>query len=193
MKGNVKQLFSGEQVARAFYAQGENRHVIMLIGVPGSGKSALALKFPQFGYAVLNKDSIRRELYGCESNQGRFGEVDRLFQGRLNDCLQLGLNVVIDNCNVHMSERRKVIDAALRHNYACHLVLLEVPLSIAKARNAARQRQVPEQVIENFYSELCPQTDAPLSGKGYPKPDEGSLMVIEPELSGYYSLISMRA
>jgi predicted kinase len=145
------------------------------------------------GYAVLNKDSIRRELYGCESNQGMFGEVDRLFQGRLADCMQLGLNVVIDNCNVHAHERSKVIDAARRHNYACHLILFDLPLAVAKARNTERLRRVPEQVIENFYAELHSPAGAALPGNGYPQPGEGSLMVLEPKLRGYYALVSMRA
>lgn len=86
--------------------------LILLIGIPGSGKSSWLeeqglLNNPAF--AVLCPDQVRRELCGNISDQSRNIEVWETVKRRTIECLEQGISVVIDATNVSTSNRRNFI------------------------------------------------------------------------------------
>ena len=63
--------------------------IIMLVGIPGSGKSTVAEQYIQQGYKVHSSDAIREKLYGKEDVQGKAPEVfQRLLKNMRNLFLQ---------------------------------------------------------------------------------------------------------
>ncbi|MBX9689295.1 MAG: ATP-binding protein, partial [Candidatus Obscuribacterales bacterium] len=72
-----------------------------MCGVPGSGKSTLAKRLVDKGYAVLNADSIREELWGDISEQRNSEQVFELFFKRMDEYMALGKDIVVDNTNTN--------------------------------------------------------------------------------------------
>lgn len=132
------------------------RKVIILIGAPGSGKSTLALRLEALGFKRLNADKIREELYGDEAIQGNWKEVWGVFNKRLEDTLFFDTcNIVIDNTNIRSKDRNAI-------KYAVNLLggaetetwLIDVPLEVCIERNAKRDRNTPQEIIEAMFNRL---------------------------------------
>src|ERR1700691_5050078 len=111
-----------------------------MVGVPGSGKTTLAKKLVEKGYHYMNADSIRLELYGSEGEQGDKEQVFEIFFQRLEVALQDGLDIVIDNTNINLRQRKPILERAQRFSYTdVQLWLLDIPLDVCLQRNAARE------------------------------------------------------
>lgn len=145
--------------------------LVMMIGLPASGKSTLAEKFVEAGWVRLNKDALRQELYGDEAELGDMKVINRLFYSRLEEALKAGRNVLVDNLNFNMFYRKGPIEMARSFGYR-HItnLLLNVPADECVRRNKGRARQVPENVIH--------EVAAMMYGDGYPRPFEGQLLVL---------------
>jgi len=149
------------------------RKLVVMVGVPGSGKTTLAKKLVEKGFHYLNADSIRLELYGNEAEQGDKEQVFSLFFQRLEIALEQGLDIVIDNTNINMRQRRPIIERAQRFSYNdVQLWLLDVPLDVCLQRNASRQRIVPDDIVANMFMEL--------NRSGRPQRVEGRIVIIRP-------------
>jgi predicted kinase len=148
--------------------------MVLLIGLPASGKSTISSAFEKAGWVRLNKDSLRKELYGDESVAGNLREVSGLFYRRLEEALQNGRNVLIDNTNVSPLHRKGPLATALVHGYTriTH-VFLDVPVEECLRRNSLRDRKVPEAAIRELAEALTWKG-------GVPTRSEGHLVVLKP-------------
>lgn len=155
------------------------KKLIVLIGVPGSGKTTLALKIAEKGFHYLNADSIRLELYGNEIEQGDKEEVFSIFFQRLESAMGEGKNIIIDNTNLNPKQRKPIIDRAEKYEYQdVQLWLLDIPLDVCLERNKSRERVVPEDIIANMFMEL--------NRSGRPKRMEGKVVILRPGKGGDY-------
>jgi predicted kinase len=130
--------------------------LILLIGIPGSGKSSLADQLQQFGYRVISTDQIRAQLFGDPAIQGDWpqiwAEVER--QLRTVSQTQAGL-AVYDATNVRRQGRRQLIRLAQSIGFTEIIGLwLHPPLRLCLERNRQRWRQVPEAVIRRMERQL---------------------------------------
>ena len=147
--------------------------LVLMVGVPGSGKTTLSKKLVDKGFHYLNADSIREELYGDAIVQGDKEKVFSIFFQRLDDALKQNLNIVIDNTNLNPRQRKPILDRAQKAGYTdVQLWLLDVPLDVCLERNRARARNVPEDIVANMHLEL--------NRAGRPKHTEGKLVLIRP-------------
>ena len=146
----------------------------MLIGLPASGKSTISEAFEKLGWLRLNKDSLRKELYGDEGIQGVFKEVNSLFYERLEAALKAGRNVLIDNTNVSTLHRKGPLAMAADYGYH-HIthVFLDVPVEECMRRNSLRDRKVPDEAFAELAHALTWEG-------GIPKREEGNLVVLNP-------------
>lgn len=124
--------------------------LVLLVGIPASGKSSFASKFNNDPFTVLSTDTIREELYGDVAIQGP--EAWKVFHVRLKDLVRQRANIIIDNTNVNAKSRREILDTC--KGYEVDYVVFSVPLVECLRRNAARARQVPEEVIRNMSIKL---------------------------------------
>ena len=149
------------------------KRLILLVGIPGSGKTTLATRLIERGFHCLNADSIRQELYGDAAQQGDPQEVFGIFFERLDKAMQENLDIVIDNTNLNQKQRKPILEHAAGAGYTdIQLWLLDVPLEVCLKRNAVRSRNVPEDIVANMFMEL--------NRNGRPKRQEGKLVLIRP-------------
>jgi len=149
------------------------KRLILLVGIPGSGKTTLATRLIERGFHCLNADSIREELYGNAAEQGDPQEVFGIFFERLDKAMGENLDIVVDNTNLNPKQRKPILEHAATAGYTdIQLWLLDVPLEVCQKRNAVRSRNVPEDIVANMYMEL--------NRNGRPRRQEGKLVLIRP-------------
>ncbi|NES91304.1 MULTISPECIES: AAA family ATPase [Okeania] len=137
--------------------------LIILIGLPASGKSTLARKIVTRYHQcqLISTDAIRAELFGDEAIQGPWLRVWQQVQQQFYQAVRQKSLAIYDATNVQRRQRRQVIDLAKESGFT-HLtgLWLDKSLELCLTRNQQRQRQVPEEVIMKMYRQL---TDAPPS------------------------------
>ncbi len=84
---------------RGAMPNGDGRRVLVMVGMPGSGKSTAAKQLAERGWARVNQDEMGTRKV-CEA--------------RLEDALRAGRSVVVDRCNFDYQQRHVWHVAPLR-------------------------------------------------------------------------------
>lgn len=123
---------------------------IMLVGIPGSGKSTHAKNLIHTTNGVhLSSDSIRAELYGDESTQGNPSEVFEIMHKRTLEALANGNNVIYDATNITRKDRASIMSKIPKYvETECHIVW--APIETCIERDSKRQRTVGKEVIDRM-------------------------------------------
>jgi aryl-alcohol dehydrogenase-like predicted oxidoreductase len=115
--------------ARAAHASGEGE-VVVVMGIPGAGKSRLAANYVARGFVRLNRDERGGSLRGiAEALDEALGDGTR--------------RVVLDNTYLTRAARSFVLDVAARHGARTRCVWIDVPLAQA-------QVNLVERLLERF-------------------------------------------
>ena len=124
--------------------------LILLCGIPGSGKTTYAKKYAtKYDALHLSSDRIRKELYGDESAQGDPNEVFTLMRSRAIDALNGGTTVVYDATNITRKDRAGIISACPKFvHIECHVIW--APIETCIERDVARERTVGDHVIDRM-------------------------------------------
>ncbi len=125
--------------------------LIILCGIPGSGKTTYAKNYTErnFNSIHLSSDVIRRELYGDESIQGNPGDVFSLMQKRAIEALNNGYDVLYDATNITRKDRSGIIGVCPKFaRIECHIIW--APIEICIERDSARERTVGKDVIDRM-------------------------------------------
>ena len=134
--------------------------IYMAIGIPGSGKStwwetAVSKGTIPATALRINMDTIRKELTGSESNMSKNDLVARVAKSTLRSAMANSVEVIYwDNTSARRKYRKEVIEDAKKANYEVIGIWFKVPLAVAKSRNAARARKVPEDVLDNMHKSI---------------------------------------
>ena len=111
--------------------------VIVVMGIPGAGKSLVAEDYVARGYARLNRDERKGTL--------------RDLAETLDEQLASGVRrVVLDNTYLTRASRSYVLDAAGRHGLPARCVWLDIPLAQA-------QVNLVERLLDRFGSLPTPE------------------------------------
>lgn len=125
--------------------------LILLVGIPGSGKSTYAHKYikEHLGTVHLSSDGICKELHGDESIQDNPGEVFTIMQKRAIDGLNFGYDVIYDATNVTRKDRTSIITACPKFaKIECNIIW--APIETCIERDAAREHTVGKAVIDKM-------------------------------------------
>lgn len=125
--------------------------LIMMVGLPGSGKSTIAKELSIRENAVLHSsDDLREELFGDANNQSGNELLFQELRKRIRLDLIDGKSVVYDATNLSYKKRKAFLSQLKIDCYKeCHMVA--TPYEKCLRQNGARSRKVPEKVIENMY------------------------------------------
>lgn len=132
----------------------EKPRLIVLIGLPGSGKSYWAAEQK---LTVISSDEMRGTLIDDPANQTIHGRVFASMRYLLRHRLELQRPVTcVDATNLTRRDRKAWIKLAEMYGALPEAVYFDIDVEECIRRNAARNRIVPEDAIRMMADKLTP-------------------------------------
>lgn len=125
--------------------------LIVLRGVPGSGKSLYAKAYAEERDAIrLNRDDIKLSMFGRLHNVDN-SVVDKIEDQQLRAALSTGQDILSDNTNLRASTVKAIVDIAIKHGYDVAFQDFPIDMKTAIERDANRKTPVGAEVIRGFF------------------------------------------
>ena len=122
---------------------------MMLVGLPGSGKTTFAENF--IGCKIFSSDKLRKELWGDESIQGNNTELFTELHKRIKKALRDGEDCIYDATNINAKRRMAFLNEIKDINCRKFCTAIITDFELCVERNAQRDRKVPYDVIKKMY------------------------------------------
>ena len=154
---------------------------IMVVGLPGSGKSTFCENFKLHypSVKIHSSDAIREEICTSREDQSKNEEVFRILHDRLKEDLNKGDDVIFDATNISRKRRKETLRKL--KDIPCKKVcmLIATPYEVCLAQNQNRPYPVPERVINNMYKSF----DIPYYYEGW---DSIEIIYMNPNYTNAY-------
>ena len=126
--------------------------LIVMCGLPASGKSTYSewLASNAHFYRVC-PDLIRKDLYGDENIQGDGKKVFSIAHYQMKELGSVGENVVFDATNINAKRRKELVKEMRPYFDVIICKWFHTPYDVCYARNQARNRQVPTEVLYRMF------------------------------------------
>lgn len=132
--------------------------LIVMMGVPGSGKSTWVKNNLTQRDIWVSRDAIRYSLLDEDDDYfAKEDEVIKTFIQGINDMLQKGFRYVYaDATHLHPKGRAQLLNGLTVKPDAIYVAYLDVPLETILIRNAQRTGRalVPEKVVKRMYNSI---------------------------------------
>ena len=145
--------------------------IVMLIGLPGSGKSSLVAQAARDRRVrAISTDAIRAQLYGDAAIQGHWLQVWAVVEAQWRETaaqIRAGDRslAIYDATNTARKKRRNTIAAMKAAGFNQIMGLfLDIPLALCLDRNDCRSRVVPTDVILAMHRQLVGAPPAATEG-----------------------------
>lgn len=147
---------------------------VMMVGIPGSGKSTVADKLKYImenegekkdKIIILSSDALRREILGSEESQENNGLIFSEMRKRSLEAILEGKSVIYDATNTTIKNRESILEELNKSNIKCYKLayLMSTPFRICLEQNKKRERVVPEEILLKFRNSF----QIPLKQEGF--------------------------
>ncbi|MBN1686995.1 MAG: ATP-binding protein [Spirochaetales bacterium] len=152
----------------------DSLNIILVCGLPGSGKSHFSKKyFQDTDRRRINRKEIRRHLYemlnfGRTWSEDKFNETDEFLvkhveRKTIEHLLQARQRLLVDNTSVTRSSRQAYVSLAQRMHCSIGVVFLNTPVKLCLERNAQQADSVPGLAVTNLAAAL----ELPTENEGF--------------------------
>lgn len=133
----------------------ENLKFIMMVGLPGSGKSTVALDImkDRNDIVYVSSDDLREKLLGDVNNQDSNVDIFSKMLEITKESLNNGNHVIYDATNISR-KRRKALLQQLPKTVTKVAIYVATSYKTVLEQNANRDRVVPQDVIDRMYKNL---------------------------------------
>ena len=143
--------------------------LLVLVGIPGSGKSTYARKLVKGSsdkWVIVNRDDIRDMLgdYWIPSRENLVTDIE---DDMIQESLRHGYNVIIDATNINPKTKRRIENnVELMKTFVPYNIIIEYKVIKVSLRTAIRRdffrglfggRKVGKKIIKKFYDEIKKQ------------------------------------
>lgn len=135
--------------------------LIILVGLPASGKSAFALKLKEQleksfknKVKIIDPDIIRDEVFPNSFNFKNEPQIREKNKHSVRKHLIKGDIVINDDLNYYSSMRHDLKLIADSLNIGYYIIYISTPLNICLKRNEERGKPIPNEVIKNIYNKF---------------------------------------
>ncbi len=135
--------------------------LIVMIGLPGSGKSFLAKQLLKLHphYYLVSTDAIRAKLFGDESIQGPWLAILDQIKLQFQQAVTQATTAIYDATNAQRCDRQDLIQLAREIGFDPVIgIWMQTSIEQCLQRNQQRSRQVTQEIILKMHRQLC---DAP--------------------------------
>lgn len=127
----------------------------IFVGTPGAGKSFLTKQLLDKNTILISTDSLREEMFGDETYQGKNDEVFGEAQQRIKQLLSFDKkNVIFDATNYSYQLRQNFVKLAQKRQIKIIFYVFLTPYDICVQNNNNRERKIEEERIRFFYENL---------------------------------------
>ena len=137
---------------------------IMMVGLPGSGKSTWAEKQ---GMNVFSSDTMREEYYGDASFQGENNLIFELLHKKIIKSLKVGNDSIFDATNLNSKQRRHFLSKIADLDVEKIAIVVATPFEQCVENDKLRKRHVPESIIFQMQTKF----QIPMLQEGFDKID----------------------
>lgn len=135
--------------------------LIVMVGLPGSGKSYIANNIlnKENDYNIFSSDLYRKRLYGDENDQTHNQEVFNTLYYEMRQCLMYGRDCIFDATNTTRKARARIFNQLKGiKELIVEAYVMRTPFEICVENDLNRERTVGYEVIKKFlYSYEFPQ------------------------------------
>lgn len=125
----------------------------MLRGLPGSGKSMLAIQYVMKGYKRVNLDDLRLMIDNGMYTKQNEQYIQDVAQTMTILALQSKLDVIYDSVNLNPYHVKWAKNVAAQLNAELEIIDVDTPLEVCIARDLDRSKgRVGKEVIMNIYN-----------------------------------------
>ena len=133
--------------------------LLMLKGLPASGKSTFARKLAEDGYIRVNKDDLRSMLHAGKWSKENEKQILRLRDSIIVDSLVVGKSVVVDDTNLAAKHKERLQQIAREYKAQFETKFFDTSVEECIKRDLGRAVSVGEKVIRDMYKQFLAQQD----------------------------------
>ena len=135
------------------------KHLIVLVGNIGSGKSTYSKQYQEQGYIVVARDQLRYAIgNGTYVFNMKYEPIIWRAEIRMfREFVEMGVNIIVDEVGLSKDHRKRYIPWAKKHNYK--VTVIEMPKLSMKESVERRMNNPHGQPDRNLWEQIWTKFD----------------------------------